>query len=81
MLKLTMLMSSGPLTEIKFMPDSLAIAFASRVLPQPGGPASSTPDGKFKPRNLNCSGYLTGAYNRETIVRQYDKYKQAICIH
>ncbi len=29
--------NSGPLTEIKFTPDSLAIAFARRVLPHPGG--------------------------------------------
>lgn len=32
-----MFKSSGPFTEIKFTPDSFAIAFAKRVLPQPGG--------------------------------------------
>lgn len=58
-----MLMSSGPLTDIKLIPDSLAIALASRVLPHPGGPASRTPEGVFKPRALDCSGYFTGAYS------------------
>jgi len=31
------------LTEIKLAPASLAIAFATRVLPQPGGPYRRTP--------------------------------------
>ena len=56
-----MLMSSGPLTDMKLIPDSLAIALASRVLPHPGGPAKRTPDGELNPNDLNCSGYLTGA--------------------
>lgn len=34
---------------------------ASRVFPQPGGPASKTPDGALRPRALNCSGERTGA--------------------
>ena len=33
-----MVRSSGPLTLMKLAWHSLAIAFASRVLPQPGGP-------------------------------------------
>ncbi|KAF7457329.1 ribosome biogenesis ATPase RIX7 [Cryptosporidium felis] len=33
-----LLRSSGPLILIKFAPLSLAIAFAKRVFPQPGGP-------------------------------------------
>lgn len=35
--------SSGPLTEMKFATLSLAMAFAMRVLPHPGGPKKSTP--------------------------------------
>ena len=58
---LTMLMSSGPFTDIKFIPDSLATALARRVFPQPGGPARRTPAGQPRPSDLNCSGYLTGA--------------------
>ena len=30
--------NSGPFTEMKFAPHSLATALAMRVLPQPGGP-------------------------------------------
>ena len=37
--------NSGPLMDRKFAPDSFAIALASSVLPQPGGPKSSTPTG------------------------------------
>ena len=33
-----LLNSSGPLTAIKFNPDSVAKAFASKVLEHPGGP-------------------------------------------
>lgn len=33
--QLTMFNSSGPLTEMKLIPASLATAFASKVLPQP----------------------------------------------
>jgi hypothetical protein len=47
-----MLRSSGPLTEIKLTPDSRAIAFASNVLPQPGGPTMRMPGGFVK---LNIS--------------------------
>ena len=38
-----MLMSSGPLTLRKWHPDGAATALASKVLPVPGGPYSSTP--------------------------------------
>ena len=39
-----MLMSSGPFTLMKLIPASLAMAFATRVFPQPGGPTSKTPE-------------------------------------
>lgn len=39
-----MLSNSGPLTEIKFKEHSVAIAFASSVLPVPGGPKNSSPE-------------------------------------
>lgn len=45
-----MLSSSGPLTEIKLMPASFAIALARSVLPQPGGPHKSTPEGLERPK-------------------------------
>lgn len=53
MFQLTILISSGPLTEMKFIPVSLATALARSVLPHPGGPASRTPDGELSPRDLN----------------------------
>lgn len=56
-----MFKSSGPLTEIKLMPASLATAFANKVLPQPGGPHNRTPIDSGNPRALKCFGYLTGA--------------------
>lgn len=61
---ITILRSSGPLTEMKLIPASLATALASRVLPQPGGPQSNTPEGAEIPNSANCSGYLTGALNQ-----------------
>jgi hypothetical protein len=42
---LTMFTNSGPFTDIKFTPDSFAIAFANKVLPHPGGPTNKTPGG------------------------------------
>lgn len=54
--------NSGPLTDMKLIPASLAIALASNVLPQPGGPQSKTPDGVLRPSALKCSACLTGAY-------------------
>ena len=55
-----MLRSSGPLTDTKLIPDSLAIAFANSVLPHPGGPASKIPDARVKPSAANAAGFLTG---------------------
>jgi hypothetical protein len=40
-----MFTNSGPFTDIKFTPDSFAIAFANKVLPHPGGPTNKTPGG------------------------------------
>jgi hypothetical protein len=45
-----MLSNSGPLTEMKLIPASLAMAFANKVLPQPGGPQSKTPEGLESPK-------------------------------
>mmetsp|Transcript_51813 Transcript_51813/g.110147 ORF Transcript_51813/g.110147 Transcript_51813/m.110147 type:complete len:237 (+) Transcript_51813:762-1472(+) len=53
--------SSGPLTEMKLAPDSLAMAFARRVFPQPGGPYSSTPAGSGSPSASNRSGWPIGS--------------------
>jgi len=52
---LTMLSNSGPLTEMKLNPASFATALASRVLPQPGGPQSNTPDGLVNPMSAYSS--------------------------
>lgn len=59
---ITMFNSSGPLTEIKLIPASLAIAFARRVLPHPGGPQRSTPVGRSIPKSSNSFECRTGAY-------------------
>jgi len=59
-----MLRSSGPLTEIKLIPASLATAFANRVLPQPGGPQSKTPAGVTSPKLENSSENCTGAWKK-----------------
>lgn len=56
-----MFINSGPFTDMKFIPASLAIAFANKVLPQPGGPHNKTPVGVFRPRLAKCSWYLIGA--------------------
>ena len=56
-----MFSSSGPLTEMKLIPASFAIALASNVLPQPGGPHSNTPMGVVNPRAVKCSECRTGA--------------------
>lgn len=61
MSKHTMFNSSGPLTEIKLIPASLATALASNVFPQPGGPHNNTPVGAVKPNALKYSECLTGA--------------------
>jgi hypothetical protein len=49
-------MKSEPVTERKGTPASPATARASRVLPVPGGPTSSTPFGIFAPICLNTVG-------------------------
>lgn len=46
--------------EMKLAPASLATALATSVLPQPGGPYSSTPAAADRPMAANCSGYLMG---------------------
>lgn len=56
-----MFSSSGPLTEMKLIPASFAIALASNVLPQPGGPHNNTPVGVVNPRAVKCSECRTGA--------------------
>mmetsp|Transcript_12990 Transcript_12990/g.30357 ORF Transcript_12990/g.30357 Transcript_12990/m.30357 type:complete len:225 (-) Transcript_12990:1041-1715(-) len=43
--------SSGPLIAMKLAPLAFAAAFASSVLPQPGGPKSSTPTGTVRPQD------------------------------
>lgn len=43
----------APLTEMKLAPLSLAMAFASKVFPHPGGPYSSTPAGIVRPSFSN----------------------------
>jgi len=45
-------MISGPFRRKKNAPVSFAIAFAIRVLPEPGGPKSRTPLGGLTPRVL-----------------------------
>lgn len=56
-----LLRSSGPLIEMKFAFDSLLTALATRVLPHPGGPKSSTPAGAVNPTYLYRSGNLIGS--------------------
>ncbi len=51
-------MKSEPLTERNGTPASPATARASRVLPVPGGPTSSTPLGILAPISLNRAGVL-----------------------
>lgn len=53
--------NSGPLTEIKLISASLAIAFANKVFPQPGGPHNNTPLGADKPSNSHSFACLIGA--------------------
>mmetsp|Transcript_16518 Transcript_16518/g.19042 ORF Transcript_16518/g.19042 Transcript_16518/m.19042 type:complete len:223 (+) Transcript_16518:269-937(+) len=48
--------NSGPFTERKLAPDSLAMAFANNVLPHPGGPYNNTPAGRDRPSDRNFSG-------------------------
>ena len=48
------------LMEMKLAPLSLAAALATSVLPQPGGPYSSTPVGANRPSAAKRSGSLIG---------------------
>ena len=54
-------MISGPLIAEKYASDSCATAFASSVLPVPGGPCKSTPLGGSMPSRSNSSGCLSGS--------------------
>jgi len=65
---LTIFNSSGPLTEIKLIPASLAMALASKVFPHPGGPHNNTPLAAVKPNALNCSECLIGACNKKIYI-------------
>lgn len=47
--------------DIKFALDSFETALATKVLPQPGGPYSSTPAGALNPILLNFSGFKIGS--------------------
>lgn len=58
---ITIFRSSGPLTEIKLIPASFAIALANNVFPQPGGPHNNTPVGVVNPKAVKCSECRTGA--------------------
>ena len=49
------------LMEMKFAPDSFATALATRVLPQPGGPKSSTPQAADRPMASKRFGNLIGS--------------------
>src|SRR3990167_7088269 len=51
---------AAPFMEIKFTPLSLARAFASSVLPVPGGPDKRIPLGGLRLACLKSSSYLSG---------------------
>lgn len=56
-----MLSSSGPFTDMKLIPASLAMALAKSVLPQPGGPYNKTPLAIIPPISFSkTSVYLMG---------------------
>ncbi|GBE40141.1 hypothetical protein BMS3Bbin09_00013 [bacterium BMS3Bbin09] len=57
---------SEPLIEKKGTPASPAIAFASNVLPAPGGPTSKTPVGIFPPSFWNFWGSLRNSITSVT---------------
>ena len=57
--------NSGPLTDMKLIPASLATALARRVLPQPGGPQIRIPAGAVSPNCSNCFLYLTGPWYKK----------------
>mmetsp|Transcript_46535 Transcript_46535/g.75624 ORF Transcript_46535/g.75624 Transcript_46535/m.75624 type:complete len:341 (-) Transcript_46535:129-1151(-) len=56
-----LLSSSGPLTAMKLAPLALAVALASSVLPQPGGPKRRTPTGTVRPSSLKSSALRIGS--------------------
>ena len=55
-----LLITSGPLILMKFASLSVAIAFAKRVLPVPGGPNNRIPFGGSTPASSKTSGYISG---------------------
>mmetsp|Transcript_12193 Transcript_12193/g.51358 ORF Transcript_12193/g.51358 Transcript_12193/m.51358 type:complete len:237 (-) Transcript_12193:798-1508(-) len=55
-----LLSSSGPLMEMKLARHSFATALAASVLPQPGGPYSSTPPPALRPMAAKSSGWRMG---------------------
>jgi len=56
-----LLSNSGPFIDMKLAFDSLLTAFATSVLPHPGGPKSSTPAGAVRPTCLYLSGNFIGS--------------------
>lgn len=54
------LLTSGPFTAMKLIPDSVASAFAVSVLLQPGGPYSNTPLGGLTPSRVKVSACVRG---------------------
>mmetsp|Transcript_32074 Transcript_32074/g.62725 ORF Transcript_32074/g.62725 Transcript_32074/m.62725 type:complete len:278 (-) Transcript_32074:651-1484(-) len=59
-------MKSDPLIEKKGTDASPAVAFASRVLPVPGGPTNKAPFGIFAPKRVNLSGFCRNLTNSIT---------------
>mmetsp|Transcript_179716 Transcript_179716/g.437287 ORF Transcript_179716/g.437287 Transcript_179716/m.437287 type:complete len:300 (+) Transcript_179716:311-1210(+) len=55
-----LLSNCGPLTEMKLAEHSFAIAFASNVLPHPGGPHMSAPRGGSCPISSKNFGFVSG---------------------
>jgi hypothetical protein len=56
-----LLSSSGPLTDMKRMPVAAAAQLTACVLPQPGGPYSSTPVRRRSGAEDTSAAYLGGA--------------------
>jgi hypothetical protein len=61
---------SGPLTEMKFRPHSLATAEASSVLPHPGYPYSRRPDRRRSGQEAKIWAYLVGHSNVSLKIRR-----------
>ena len=51
---------SGPFTEMKFRPHSLATAEASKVLPHPGYPYNSKPERRRSGQEAKIWAYFVG---------------------